>query len=309
MFNYKVKLNGSGAERDGISSFVLRDLMDVLTEGILRALRLRIEGRSAVAGIIPAWLDVAANVDVYVKDASTIEIEAPPLHETMPERFKQLSFFAELDTSKSCFAVFEESLNDALRGDANSDLYDNGVLETFAEFKRLLARGVESVEINNGRPRPSGPIVIQSGSIDGINRLRRQTPASRRVRLAAKIDMIRHSDRMFTLILESGEVLRGVASGIEEETLKRFFGKVAVVSGEAVFRPSGSLLRIEADHIEAASGDVSIWSVAPRPLEATIDTQSLSRHQGPLSGLNAIFGRWPGDETDEEIFSALEAIS
>ncbi len=309
MFKYKVKLKGFGAERDGISSFVLRDLMDVLTEGMLRALRLRVEGRSAVAGMIPAWLDVAADVDVYVKDASTIEIEAPPLYATMPERFKQLSFFAELDTSKSCFTVFEESLNDALSGDANSDLYDNGVLETFAEFKRLLARGVESVEINNGRPRPSGPIVIQSGSIDAINRLRRQTPASRRVRLAGKIDMIRHSDRMFTLILESGETLRGVASGIEEETLKQFFGKVAVVSGEAVFRPSGSLLRVEADRIEAASGDVSIWSVVPRPLEAAIDARSLYKHQGSFSGLNAIFGRWPGDETDEEIFSALEAIS
>jgi hypothetical protein len=31
--------------------------------------------------------------------------------------------------------------------------------------------------------------------------------------------------------------------------------------------------------------------------------------QGPRSGINAIFGRWPGDESDEEIMEALERLS
>ena len=33
------------------------------------------------------------------------------------------------------------------------------------------------------------------------------------------------------------------------------------------------------------------------------------RPQGPDSGLNAILGQWPGDETDDEIAAELEHLS
>jgi len=34
-----------------------------------------------------------------------------------------------------------------------------------------------------------------------------------------------------------------------------------------------------------------------------------SRSQGPTSGINATFGHWPGDETDEEIAADLKEVS
>ncbi len=37
--------------------------------------------------------------------------------------------------------------------------------------------------------------------------------------------------------------------------------------------------------------------------------RELHKRQGPRSGVAAIIGRWPGDETDEEIDKALAAIS
>src|SRR5208337_793147 len=78
-----------------------------------------------------------------------------------------------------------------------------------------------------------------------------------------------------------------------------------VVSGLAVFRPSGKVLRIEADTISLASdSDLKIWSAEPEPLGARLDAKELHRPQCPRSGISAIFGRWPGDETDEE-FEAL----
>jgi hypothetical protein len=35
----------------------------------------------------------------------------------------------------------------------------------------------------------------------------------------------------------------------------------------------------------------------------------LHRPQGRDSGVNAIIGRWPGNETDDEVFTQLEEIS
>jgi hypothetical protein len=39
------------------------------------------------------------------------------------------------------------------------------------------------------------------------------------------------------------------------------------------------------------------------------DRSILHQPQGPDSGLNAVMGKWPGDETDEEILALLEEMS
>jgi hypothetical protein len=37
--------------------------------------------------------------------------------------------------------------------------------------------------------------------------------------------------------------------------------------------------------------------------------RELVERQGPRTGVNAIFGHWPGEESDEEIASGFEGIS
>ena len=39
------------------------------------------------------------------------------------------------------------------------------------------------------------------------------------------------------------------------------------------------------------------------------DPSILHQPQGPNSGLNAVMGKWPGDESDEEILALLEEMS
>jgi hypothetical protein len=131
-----------------------------------------------------------------------------------------------------------------------------------------------------------------------------------RVRIAGKVDEIRYSDRAFTLILQSGEQIRGVLAEGEPEALTPFFGKLAVVDGVAQFRPSGSVLHLDAALLQPASEqDLALWSETPRPLFAPLDLRELMRPQRPTTGINAIIGAWPGDETDEEIFRMLEEMS
>ena len=87
------------------------------------------------------------------------------------------------------------------------------------------------------------------------------------------------------------------------------FGQSVVVSGMAVFRPSSRLLRIEAEAIDPAGSDAAVWARVPAPLFRIMDTASLRQPQGPRSGVNAIIGRWPGEESDEEITGALRELS
>jgi hypothetical protein len=75
--------------------------------------------------------------------------------------------------------------------------------------------------------------------------------------------------------------------------------------------PSGtsSPKGIEAEAISPADEGLSVLSVAPKPLFSMLDTRALHRPQGPKSGIAAVFGRWPGDESDEEIGALLAETS
>ena len=52
---------------------------------------------------------------------------------------------------------------------------------------------------------------------------------------------------------------------------------------------------------EGLEEDITVYKVT--------DHLAYRRLQGSRSGLNAVFGHWPGDESEAEILAALEEIS
>lgn len=312
MLNYTLLLHGYRDNADGLPGALVRDLLEAVDRGAKGAVRLRLEGRSwARGGPPPAWVNEAASFQMagFHRGAPGLDLRIRTLAEALPGRFAQEDLFPPVDPSDSALSLMQRSLEDALAGEADSDAYDPPLLRSFEEFREVFRHGVDAVEIRNGRAdRPS--LTVTPQGIRVVQRLQRQTPRSRRVRIAGKVDAIRHSDRAFTLVLQSGEQVRGVLADGEPELLAPLFGQVAVVSGMAQFRPSGSLLRVDADVVERGSEpDLALWSESPRPLFAALDPQALRRPQGTRSGLNAIIGAWPGEETDDEIFALLEEIS
>ncbi|HEX2208933.1 MAG TPA: hypothetical protein VHG93_14745 [Longimicrobium sp.] len=283
-----------------------------MDRGAKGAVRLRLEGRSsAKGGFPPAWVNDAAAFRMagFHRGTPGIELRIPSLLEALPQRFVQADLFPPVDASDSALTLMGRSLDEALSGNEDSDAYDPPLLRSFEGFREVFRHGVEAVEIRNGRAdRPS--LTVTPEGIQTVRRLHRQTPRSQRVRIAGKVDAIRHSDRAFTLVLQSGEQIRGVLADGEPEVLAPFFGRVAAVSGVAQFRPSGSLLRVDADLLQLADDqDLALWSDLPRPVFAPTDFREMRRLQGPRSGINAVIGAWPGDETDEEIAAMLEEMS
>lgn len=82
-----------------------------------------------------------------------------------------------------------------------------------------------------------------------------------------------------------------------------------VVDGVACFTRSERLRYVDAEWIESATEhDLGAWSSPPRLLFGTRSRTSW-RPQAATTGINAIIGAWPGDETDEVIFRLLEELS
>jgi hypothetical protein len=55
--------------------------------------------------------------------------------------------------------------------------------------------------------------------------------------------------------------------------------------------------------------DADQQPVRRRTLVRKLDIAALHQPQGPDSGINAIIGKWPGDESEEEILAFLEELS
>lgn len=308
MPHYEIRLFGEGAAGARVEGALLRDLLNALVEGVRRATRLRVEGRSSAPGMPPAWLEKAsAFMVVGFREGSTVvELEAPVVDDAIVERTGLGPLFEIPDRQSTGIGWLRESLDDALAGDAASDRYDGGLLEAISGWGRVLDHGITRIEFRNGTGSVSQ---IDDAALERAAGLKRSTPPPRRVRIAGRLEQIRHSDRAFTLILEDGVRVRGLAADVPPEVMGTLWGKKTTLSALAHFRPTGSLLRLEADHLEAAGDDFTLWAREPAPLFADTDEARLRQPQGPRTGINAIIGAWPGDETDEEILRALEELS
>ncbi|HEY0022579.1 MAG TPA: hypothetical protein VGB24_06695 [Longimicrobium sp.] len=311
MLNYTLLLHGYRSPGAGLPGALVRDLLDAVDRGAKGAVRLRLEGRSsAKGGFPPAWVSTAAGFQMSGFHAGLpgVELRIPTLGEALPHKFAQEELFPSVDPASSALSLMGRGLADAQAGNGDSDAYDSPLLRTFGEFREVFRHGVQAVELRNGRP-DSAPVMITPAGIAAAERLQKQTPRPQRVRVAGKVDAIRHSDRAFTLVMESGEVIRGILAEGDPDELAPHFGRATIVGGMAQFRPSGSLLRIDADLLEPADEHaLSMWSEAPRPLFGGSPDREV-RRQGSRSGINAFIGAWPGEESEDEIFAMLEEIS
>lgn len=305
MSQRKITLRGDAAKGSTVSATVLRDLLDALIEGCQRSTRLHYEGRSSARGPVPRWLETAASFDLQeLREGSTVVVlEAPTLEEAAPGYFTQATPFRPLRKGASALDLFSEGLRDAAAGVTDSDSFDAPLLKTYDKLKRVLAQGFDEIIFDDGEQ-----LAINASVLESVRELRSRVPDARHVRVAGKLEQIQHSDRRFLLMVD-GTALRGVADeSISPDELASLFGQQVIATGDAVFRPSGSVLRIDATRLEPAGKGASAWEKLPRPLFKRLMTGPSPYRvaQTPTTGLGAIIGKWPGKESDEELLIAME---
>jgi hypothetical protein len=312
MIRRQLRLTGPDARGTVVNATALRDLLNAVIDGSQRAVRIRTQGRSAATGPLPEWIAKSTDFRVELKEGSTIlEFTGPTLLEANPEEFTQQDLFPEIDPSLSSFDYFAQTLEAALLGEDGAELFDRSLLKALRrDFEPVFAHGIETVEVPNVvRERP---LKFAQPALVGFSVLERQIPKPQQVRLAGKLDQIRHSDRTFILVLRAGhERVRGSVPAHLAGQLQELWSREVLVSGTAHFTANGGVQLVEADSLSSASErDQELWSVRPEPLEAPrLVAGALRTPQGPRSGLAAILGRWPGEEDDDQVAEALGALS
>jgi hypothetical protein len=314
MLTYTVRLPGARTLDGRVSGRVLGNLMHAVSHAAAGALRLRVEGRSTTrADRLPAWVEEGTEFVLldFLQDEPGLVLGARSLEDALPDRFVQGDLFSPIDPGQSAISLMAASLAEAAAGHADSDAFDIDLLGVFArDFSRVFKRShVETISVQNGAVG-SPRVELDAEGLRTVGRLRDRTPRPQRVRLAGHLDVIKYSTCAFLMRLADGTQVRGVLVDESAEVLRPHFGTHVAVEGTAQFRPSGALLRVDVDRIAPASErDLHAFSGPPRAIDGPSDVRRLRRPQTATSGVNAIIGRWPGDETDEEVERTLREVS
>ncbi|HKE82309.1 MAG TPA: hypothetical protein VKB50_01075 [Vicinamibacterales bacterium] len=135
------------------------------------------------------------------------------------------------------------------------------------------------------------------------------TPTPRRVRVIGRLDVMGASQGVLKLDIRPGEIVTALWEGEGPvETLREFFNRDVVVEGVGAFRPSGSLLRVDADAIAPAASQDEFFRRVPSAV-AQRDYHKLTRLKaGEKSAYAQLRGFLPGDESDEEFNAAVMAL-
>jgi len=289
-----------------------RALMKI-AHAVQSAISMALRGRSRARGPAPAWLSAAADIRFVGHEGegdSVLCFEAPRLGAAASEVYDQgLLWDIRPDKDDTGLDLLADVIDDVAGGKEDSARFDHSLLRSIAGFKSVLNGEFQEIVFHTRRYEAPRYLSLNPNTISSAERLFSATPVPQRVRVIGLLDMIRVSTQSFALRLDEGQETRGVLVTGQIVEARDLLEKRVLVLGKAVYRPSGSLLRIDAESISLTTAESSLWSRVPTPTGKTLDVASLRKPQGPRSGVAAIIGQWPGQESDEEIREMLEEIS
>ena len=291
----------------------LGELLRELPLAIRQSIRMAFTGRSRSRGRRPAWLSAASDirlVDYSGNGETVLRFEAPLLGEAASELYEQQEFWpTKPNAADTGFDLLADVVCDVADNNPDSDKFDRPLLVRLSRFRKAIHESFQEISITGHRYTTDHPCVLNEVIIDRAKCLHSNTPPPQQARVVGKLDMIRASTQTFALKLDDGEEIRGVLAAGEIGELTSLFQKRVTVLGKAIYRPSGRLLRIDADEVTPASKEDRFFSTVPKPSRQKLDVRQIVREQQHKKGLAAVFGKWPGDETDEEIEQALQELS
>ncbi len=291
--------------------FLLADLPVAIRGAVSMALR----NRSKTPGVQPNWLQRASDIRFTGhggNGATHLQFELPSLEDAAGEVYEQQLLFGPRrpDGKLTGVDLLIQVVRDIDAVQTDSDAFDPQLLHQFAKFRRFFRSSPFSgFRIAGSVPGACTEVRVTQTTTENCTRLYGRTPTPQRVRLVGSLDGLEASTQRFSLLLDSEERVSGVYPESVSDQLQQLWRKRVLVLGTCVFRASGNLLRVEAESIEDGSNASSLFSTPPVAGSVRLDSNRLRKPQGARSGMAAIMGRWPGDETDEEIEQALEHIS
>lgn len=307
---YKIRIGGLQTPDGTISIKALREVLDVLLESSERGLRLAVQGESVKRGKVPSWLSKSLDFTITgLEEGSTVlDLEAPVLGETALEQIaEQDLWYSKPAREDTALTLLSRSVRDTTSENLESDTYDAGVLEGLLSFESILRNFAQRIEFASDE-RPREQFELGCDEIEKIRRLKTYTPEPMTFVVSGELDMIQHSSKRFHLLVSDRQSIPGTVDPefLSAEDLRQWWGKKVTIKGLVHFRPSRKVRLIEAQVIKAKAEGEEVFErvpVATTTMELFDSPRRTITTTGPLM---EVWNKWPGNESIEEILSALK---
>jgi hypothetical protein len=108
--------------------------------------------------------------------------------------------------------------------------------------------------------------------------------------------------------LPDGQIIPGQIDeefvGVEE--LRRLWGKKVSIKGTVSYKPSGKIRVLEAQMLKLMEEGEEVFETAPVVQTEFEFVRQLATDSARRNWLNDIRGKWPGDETIDDLMKELE---
>ena len=300
---------GLGAKpRPELIGPVLTHLHDTLQDAVRMGFLHSSRARGRISDTLRAAAEVRFCGHSGEGNATWLHFEVPSFESVAAELFSQQSFWEEgPKPEETAFELFGAALVDVRRRQKESSRFDAGLLRRIGSYRRMLKRGIVQIGMPDTALPQRGE--IDADAVQAATELCAATPHSRRVRVTGRLDLMGKSQSVLKLHVRPGVILTALWEGKQPvETLTEFFDRDVVIEGAGIFRPSGSLLRIDADAIVPARVEDDFFRQVPVG-EVERDYRQLARlRPGEPSVYAKLYGSIPAEESDEEFEAALAAL-
>jgi hypothetical protein len=108
--------------------------------------------------------------------------------------------------------------------------------------------------------------------------------------------------------MADGQVIQGQIDEefVDVEDLRRFWGKKVTMKGTVSYKPSGKIRLFEAQMIKLIEEGEEVFETAPAVQTEFEFARQLTAESTRRNWLDDIRGKWPGDETIDDLVRELE---
>jgi hypothetical protein len=297
-------------DNPGIAISVGGPLLSHLEKTVRPCVRMALTGRSSMVGQPPTWLRAAWDfraLDFSRRDGNTVlHIAAPTLGVAAPRIFEQQSLWEKaVRPDETALDLFGKLVADVRAQSDSSDTYDEPLLQRLTGWHGLLQTKVKAVQLPSMAFMSTGAELDESVVV-AARALSSRIPTPRQIRLVGKIDMVRWSTRSMAIRVEDGSEYRCAVINDEIGDLGQYGGQEVTLLGKAIYRPTGSVLRLDVEQVLNTTVGRAAYSDVPLSFENRHETER--KRQTVKHGVSVVFGSWPGDESDEELLAGLAEL-
>jgi hypothetical protein len=220
----------------------------------------------------------------------------------------QLDLFKEKQALNTLtpMALVIKTFNAALSEEEDKNLLDEPLLDELLKFKKFFHTDTEKVLLSNRSTIPE--IEFSRKEIDRIESLFKIIPQPEKTVVAGMIDEMKFSKEQVVLTTSDNKKIVVIVSKKLFDELKNYFGKEIAISGMAHFKPGGQLSFVKMESFGEPGKAAKILSRKPDKMTMQQQIALQLREGKKPNPIDEIFGKWPGNETDEEFDRMLKDL-